>query len=109
MFPHPEDLHRLHQQQHAELIRNHTLERQARAAHRPRRRLREIGLHISDFVLSRRWWTGITGLFTPHNHRDRSVTPALRNAALPIITPPPFPLGSPATALADSAAASTRR
>jgi hypothetical protein len=102
MFPHPEDLHRLHQQQHAELIRNHTLERQARAALRPRRRLREIGLNVFHFILSRRWWRGITAPLTHHNHRDRSVTTALRNGALPIITPPMFPLGPPATAPSES-------
>ena len=109
MFPHPEDLHRFHQQQHAELIRHHTLLRQARGANPPTHRLREIGLQISTFVLSGRWWTNITGLFTHHNHPDRSATTPLRNAALPIITPPTFPPGSPASALADSAAESTRR
>ena len=65
MFPHPEDLHRLHQQQHAELIRHHTLVRQARAANPPTHRLREIGLQISTFVLSGRWWKGITGAVHP--------------------------------------------
>ena len=109
MFPHPEDLHRLHQQQHAEITRNHTLARRARAAHPPTHRLREISLHISGFVLSRRWWKDITGLFALHSHPDRSATTPLRHAALPIITPPTFPLGSPAGALADSAAESSRR
>lgn len=102
MFPHPEDLHRLHKQQHAELIRNHMLERQARAAHRPRRRLHEIGLNVIHFILARRWWRGITAPFTHHNHRDRTVTTALRNGALPIITPPTFPLGPPTTAPSES-------
>ena len=102
MLPHPQDLHRMHQRQHAELIRNHTLERQARAAHRPRRRLRENGLNVIGFVLSRRWWSGITALFTHHNHRNRTVTTALRNGALPIITPSTFPLGSPAIAPSES-------
>jgi hypothetical protein len=69
MFPHPEDLYRLHQQQHAEMIRSHTRERQARAAHQPSHRLREIGLHVSGFVPSRRWWKGITSLFNRHNHQ----------------------------------------
>jgi hypothetical protein len=84
------------------LIRNHTLERQVRAAQRQRRRLSEIGLNVIRFVLSRRWWRGITALFTHHNHRDRTVTTALRNGALPIITPSTFPLGPPATALSES-------
>ena len=109
MFPHPEDLYRAHQQQHAEMIRNHTLERQARAANRPTHRLREIGLHISGFVLSTRWWKGITALFTRHSHPARTVTTGPRNGALPIIAPPRFPLGSPASALTESAAESTRR
>ena len=109
MFPHPEDLHRLHQLQHAEIARNHALIRQARAAHPPTHRLREISLHISGFVLSRRWWTNITGLFTHHNHPDRTFTTAVRKGALPAITPSTFPLGSPASALTDSAAESTRR
>jgi hypothetical protein len=109
MFPHPEDLHRLHQQQHAELIRHHTLLRQARGANPPTHRLREIGLQISTFVLSGRWWKGITALFTHHNHPDRTFTTAGRKGALPAITPSTFPLGSPASALTDSAAESTRR
>jgi hypothetical protein len=78
MFPHPEDMHRLHQQQHAELIRHHTLVRQARGANPPTHRLREIGLQISTFVLSGRWWKGITALFTHHNHPDRTFTTAVR-------------------------------
>ena len=105
MFPHPEDLHRLHHQQHAELIRHHTLVRQA---HPPTHRLREIGLHIIGFVVSGRWWKGNTALFSHNNDRVRTVTTTLRNGALPIITPSPVPLGSPANALADSAAESTR-
>ena len=109
MFLHPEDLHRLHHQQHTELIRNHMLERQARAAHRPRRRLREIGLNVIHFILYRRWWRGITAPFTHHNHRDRTVTTALRNGALPITPPPTFVVGSPATARTGSPAELTRR
>jgi hypothetical protein len=87
MFPHPEDLHRAHQLQHAEMIRNHTLERQARAAHRPTHRLREIGLHVSGFVRSSRWWKGVTALFTRHSHQAGTGTTALRDGALPTITP----------------------
>jgi hypothetical protein len=79
------------------LVRNHTLERQARAAHRPRRRLGEIGLNVIRFVLSRHWWRGITALFTHHNNRDRTVTTALRNGPLP-----PFSLGPPVTAPSES-------
>jgi hypothetical protein len=82
MFPHPEDLHRMHQLQHAEMIRNHTLERRARAANRPTHRLREIAVHVRTFVLSRRWWKGIVALFTHHGIQDRSITTELRNAAL---------------------------
>ena len=95
MFPHPEDLYRAHQQQHAEMIRNHTLERQTSAARRPRHGLHEIGLHVCGFVLSSRWWKGILALFTRHNHRAGTVTTALRNDALPIITPPRFPSAHP--------------
>jgi hypothetical protein len=109
MFPHPEDLYRAHQLQHTEMIRNHTLERQARAANRPTHRLREIGLHHSGFVLARHWWKGITALFTRHSQRAGTVTTALRNGALPVIAPPRFPLGSSVSALTDSAAESTRR
>jgi len=101
MFPHPEDLYRAHRLQHAEMIRNHTLERQARAAHRPTHRLREISLHVGGFVRSRRWWRGITSLFTGHGHRAGTVTTAPPNGALPIVTPPGFALGSPAV-LTDS-------
>ena len=70
MFLHPEDLYRLHQQQHPELIRNRALDRQARAAHQPSHRLREIGLHVSGLALSRRWWKAITA----HFHRDSNQT-----------------------------------
>jgi hypothetical protein len=51
--------------------------------------LREIGLQISTFVLSGRWWKGITALFTHHNHPDRTFTTAVRKGALPAITPAP--------------------
>jgi len=102
MFPHPEDLYRAQERQHAELIRNHTLERQARAAHPPTHRLREIGCHVGSFVLSGRWWEAITALFTPYSHPDRTGTTALRNGTLPIIAPPTLPLGSPASAPTES-------
>jgi hypothetical protein len=77
MFIHPEDLHRLHQLEHAEMIRNHSQERQARAARRSTRSLREIGRHIGGFVHPRRWWNGIGALFASRGRQDGTGTTAL--------------------------------
>ena len=100
MFPHPEDLYRSQQLRHAETIRNHTLERQARAAARPPHRLREITLRIGGFVLSRRWWKGIAALFT--RRRSAGSAPSQPHRA----TVPP---GSSTKALTGAAPDSIRR
>jgi hypothetical protein len=55
------------------LIRNRAVEHQTRAANQPLHRLREIGLHVSGVVLSRRWWKGITSGF--HRHSNQTGTP----------------------------------
>ena len=72
MFPHPEDLHRAHQFQHANLIRTRERERRARAAGRAAHSLREIVLQLSTFLRSRRWWKSITALFARTTSTVRS-------------------------------------
>ena len=104
MSIHPEDLHRLLQLEHAEMIRNRSLEREARAARRPPRRLREMGGHISGLVHPRRWLKGITSLFTRRGRQDGTGTTAFGKDALPIVPPTASPLGSPLRAVTDSAA-----
>ena len=95
MFPHPEYLYRYQQQQHAELIRNRALERQARAIHPPTHRVREIALYVGGLVSPRRWWNGITALFNRHSHPAGPPTTTLNNGGPPIITSPAPPLGTP--------------
>ena len=103
MFPHPEDLHRAHQRQHAEMMRNCALERQAREArhgHLRTRRPHEIYASVSRFVGSRRWWKVIAALFTRHSNpagAGAAATPA------PIPTQPVSPAGSSAGAFSEPA------
>ncbi len=96
MLPHPEDLYRAQRQLHAEMIRNHALARQARAAHRPARRFREIGRDISGFVDPMRWWKGITSLVNRSSKKDGTSTIMLPTDVQPITAPITFPLDSPA-------------
>ena len=107
MFPHPEDLHRAHQLQHAEMIKNHARERQARAAHRPTRRRRGTGLFISVLVMPWHWWKGIVTRFTRRNIQTGTVTTALHNGTLPVITRCPIPLGTAGSSLAEPAPGTT--
>jgi hypothetical protein len=73
MFPHPEDLRRMHHVEHAEMMKSRTLERRARQAghrHGRTRPFHEISVRIRGFVASRRWWA----LFTGRNHRGGTST-----------------------------------
>ena len=107
MFPHPEDLHRAHQRQHAEMMRNHARERQARQArdgYRRTRRFRETAVSVGRFVASGHWWKVITALFTGHNHPTGAGATA---APPPIPTQPASPLGSAAGAFREPATVPT--
>lgn len=88
MFPHPEYLLRLQQQQHAELIRARARERLARAAHPPTHRLRLAALHVRGLLPSRLSRKGITLHFNRHRDQVGTVATALRDGGLPTITPP---------------------
>lgn len=108
MSLHPEDLYRAYQLEHAETVRKHTLERQARAAHRPTRRLREIASHVVSSVRLRRWSRVLSSLTIRRSHRNATgMVP--RDGALPPAAPTPVAVGSAAGAVADPAPESPGR
>ena len=64
MIIHPESLHKLERQTHAEIIRQNELHRIARAA-RPRRPgLLNVRRYPRAVAMARRWWHLVTGFFT---------------------------------------------
>lgn len=102
MSLHPEDLYRTHQLLHGEMIRNHALERQANAARRPTRILREIVLHVIGFIQLRPWWRSLITLAGRRRHETGNVTTPPPDGALPLIAPTVC-AGSSASSLTDPA------